>query len=965
MGRRHEHLTQFRCMSRSCARYLTHPRRKGLPNHSSLRVNPGYLIALRPEQLDSVRFGVLAVEGRNALAAGAPEVALDKLREALGLWRGEALADFRHYQFAQSETARLEELRIQAIEMRLEAELELGHAAELVGELEALAAQFPVRERLRGQLMLALYRAGRQADALEAYRAARRHLVEHLGLEPGEELRELEREILSGGAGLKGTHLAAVAATPVRPPGNLSSPLTSFVGRRSELAELKRLLELARLVTVTGMGGAGKTRLALQVAGEVAEHYEDGVWLAELGDIHDPALVPVAIASALDLQETPDRPVEETLVEALRLRSMLLILDNCEHVIEPCAALAEKLVSRCTNLTLLCTSRETLGVAGEVAWQLPPLITPDPTDPMPFERLEEWDSVQLFVRRARAAVPSWRLTEENARWVTEICAQAEGIPLAIELAAARVKVMTVEEVARRLDDKLGFLTAGARRAPSRHKTLRSAVDWSYNLLSEPERRLLARVSIFAGGFTLEAAEAVCSGYGIPNEGVVDVLTAVVNKSMVQVDEAREGTRFRVLETIAQYARERLAELGEEGRLLARHASFFRALAEEAEVELHREDQFLWWRRLQAEHDNLRKAFKWAAERGQAETALTITGSLWWFWGAFPAEGRRLVSQALALPGAHRAPARARALVAAASLAFLHGDYDDAAERSEAALAVGRKLGDERLIAAATIWLGSIARDRGSYGRALTLHEQGLALSRKSGDLWLTARSLYSLALLSNTRGAYANSMEPLQEALALFERLGDNEGAAEATGLLGQILSQQGEWDTAAKMFERSLKLAGELDDLESTGWCSAALGAVAIHNGDGDQAEAMFRTALNSFRTLDMKLGIAHSLEGMAMIACLRRNVEKAVLLFGFSERLRETMGIPLSHKDQLLHDAHVERLHRELEPDRFGELWTRGSFAASRRCLHLGAGRGVEDLPVGGRRKRSQALKHQLILT
>ncbi len=335
---------------------------------------------------------------------------------------------------------------------------------------------------------------------------------------------------------------------------------------------------------------------------------------------------------------------------------------------------------------------------------------------------------------------------------------------------------------------------------------------------------------------------------------------------------------------------------------------------------------------------MRKAFKWAAEQGQAETPLTITGSLWWFWGAYPSEGRRLVTQALALPGSRRAPARAKSLIAAAGLAFLRGDYDDATERSEAALAMSRRLGDERLMATATIWLASIARDRGSYRRALALHGRGLALSRKSGDLWLTARSLYSLTLLSQVRGAHADSTGPLQEALRLFEQIGDKEGIAEATGLLAQALMQQGKWDTAAEIFEQCLEFAGESEDLESAAWCSAGLGAVAVHNDDGERAEAMYRTALSNFFKLGMKLGIARSLEGIAMGASLRGNQEKAAVLFSSGERLRETMATPLPHNDRLLHDAHVERLRRQLGPDRFAGLWTRGHLLSLEDAATVG---------------------------
>src|SRR5919112_376772 len=440
--------------------------------------------------------------------------------------------------------------------------------------------------------------------------------------------------------------------SPERPPHNLPSELSSFVGREEELTEVKRLLENNRLLTLTGSGGCGKTRLALAAARKVVERFENGVWMVELASLAEPSLVPQAVASTLGVRERPGSSLTVVLSDYLRTRNLLLILDNCEHLIDVCAELTEAWLHSCPALRVFATSREALGITGEVAWPVPSLSLPDLRRLPDPEGLPRYESSRLFVERTVAVRPDFTLTEQNASAVAEVCYRLDGIPLAIELAAARTKVLSVQEISTRLGDSFRVLTAGSRTATSRQRTLRATMDWSHELLCQKERVLFRRLSVFAGGFTLGAPESICAGEGLQSDEELELLSHLVDKSLVNMWEDRTGTRYRLLETIRQYGWERLEEVGEAAHVRERHAGYYLAVAEEAEPELKGERQVTWLERLETEHENLRVTMAWLLGRGESEEAARLGWALWLFWGirTHLAEGRRSMERALSARG---------------------------------------------------------------------------------------------------------------------------------------------------------------------------------------------------------------------------------------------------------------------------------------------------------------------------
>ncbi len=584
----------------------------------------GYALAAGPDQLDAARFERLAAAGREALEAGEAAAAAARFREALGLWRGRALADVAEVEALAREGARLEELRLVAVEGRIEAEIELGLAAQTAGELEGLVAEHPLRERLWRLSVLALYRCGRQADALAAYRRARAVLAGELGIEPGEELRALERAVL---------RQQVPAAAPRRAQHNLPARLTSFVGREQELAALAELAGQARLVTVTGAGGAGKTRLAVEFAAAAAGRFGDGVWLAGLAGITDPGLVPAQVMAALGVRQTSETPVIEALRYRLRPAELLLVLDNCEHLPGACAALAADLLGACPGLRVLATSREPLGVPGEAIFPLPPLaVPPEGAD---AQALAAAPAVRLFLARSALTRPGAAAAPPAV--VARICRAVDGLPLAIELAAARAGVLSAEEIQARLADVFRFLALPRSAADPRHQALGAAIGWSYELLTEPERRGFRALSVFAGSFGLAAVAAVCCGGD--QAAALDLVDVLAGKSLVVAEPAAGGTRYRLLETIRQYAAGRLAEAGEAAQVRDRHAEAFLGLAErERELPV-----------LVREQDNFRAALDHALAVGGGETGPRLARALGGFWlarGLFE-EGQGWLERALA------------------------------------------------------------------------------------------------------------------------------------------------------------------------------------------------------------------------------------------------------------------------------------------------------------------------------
>jgi predicted ATPase/class 3 adenylate cyclase len=658
-------------------------------------------------------------------------------------------------------------------------------------------------------------------------------------------------------------------------PHKLPLQLTSFIGREDQMAEVEQLLSDHRLVTLTGAGGCGKTRLALRIAAELVERFPDGVWFVDLAPLADPELVPQTVAAALGLQEAPGCPPAERLQDYLKPRHLLLILDNCEHLIDASAQLAHALLQCCPQVRVLATSREALGIAGERSHHVPPLSLPDARQLPALEQLTQYEAVRLFMERAVAVLPSFQVTDENARAVAEVCQRLDGIPLAIELAAARMRALPVEKFNERLDDMFRLLTGGSRTALPRQQTLRALIDWSYDLLSEPERVLLRCLSVFTGGWNLEAAEAVCSGEGIQEGEVLDLLSSLVEKSLV-VYEGQEGAgsaegasdpsgapkrqgqgsrseatqgggRYRLLETVRQYSRDRLLEAAAVETARERHRDFFLQLAERAETKLRGSEQLVWLQRLDREHDNMRAALEWCGSAdGEGEAGLQLATALWWFWimrNHF-SEGRQWLEEALLRGGDASSSLRARALAAAAMLAE-HGGDGTAAERlDEEALRLARETGEQWVVAWVLVMLGMGANERRDFERATLLGEESLAIARAVGDRWLIAAPLLLLGMAARLQGDYEAATKLLAESRALLREVGDRWWSAIALINLGAMATARGDYGQAAARAREGMALCREMADKRGIVWCFHTLAEAAAGQGRAERAVRLLGAA-------------------------------------------------------------------------------------------------------------------------
>jgi predicted ATPase/class 3 adenylate cyclase len=672
---------------------------------------------------------------------------------------------------------------------------------------------------------------------------------------------------------------------------NLPVQPTSFIGREREIAEIKNLLLTTRLLTLTGIGGAGKTRLSLQVAAEVLEEYPDGVWLVELAALSDPALVPQAIAWALNLRDERGRPITQTLTDYLQSKTLLLVLDNCEHLIEACAKSAELLMKACPSLKILATSREALNISGETLWRIPSLSLPNPRQwseqdarrrsaqdsaSHPASTVLEYEAVKLFVDRATASLPGFTMTETNAGALAQVCHRLDGIPLAIELAAARVRVMPVEEITKRLDDRFRLLVGGNRAALPRQQTLRALIDWSYDLLNAQERLLLRRLSVFAGGWTLAAAEQICAGEGLEAWEVLTLLGALVDKSLVVFETQTDGeARYRMLETVRQYGREHLMASEELERLRTGHRDFFLQWARETTLKLHGPDQKLWLDRLETEHDNLRTALEWCrADPDGAETELRLAWALGEFWTirGYWHEGRSCCTMALAREGAQESTqARANVLQRAGVLAQYHGDYAAAKAWHEAGLAIYRQIGNKQGIASALSSLGNVIGSQGDYVTARSLYEEGLALQRELGNQMGTAITLGNLGIALKNQGDYAGARALYAESLVIFRQVGNKQGIANTLNNLGNVLHFQGDYDAAQTLHVESLALRREIGDKRGIATSLSNIGSVAKDQKDYAKAQVYLEECLALMREVGDRRGTLIALNelGDLTLAC------------------------------------------------------------------------------------------------
>jgi len=1000
---------------------------EGAPFKLLVRKAAGYLLQVPPSDIDVNQFAGLVDGARSAQ----PAEATAQLARALGMWRGPALADFAGESFALGESARLNELRLYAREERIDAELALGHHAQLIGELQGLVEEHPLRERLCGQLMLALYRSGRQAEASDIYQRTRERLVDELGMEPGPELQELLKRILQQESGLTaapvppsslpsgtmtflitdiegstrrwdrspdemreamGIHDLVIAAaitahggTQIEsgregdsilavfarasdaagcaldvqrelasqrwPPGadlhiriaihsgeaeqrgghyfgpavyrcarvlatghgdqvlltqaahdlvvdslrdgaalrdlgshrlrdleraerifqltapglrsdfpplssmdpqrhNLPVSPTGFIGREAELAEIGQRLGPHRMLTLVGPGGTGKTRLALQAAAENIERFEDGVWFIELASVREPELVPQAVAEALGIREEAGRPIVKTLVDRLRDKKFLLVLDNCEHLIPAVVKLADRLLHDCSGIRLLATSREALRVNGEAIMRVGPLAEPD--------------AVVLFVERSTAVESSFRLTEENTALILQICRRVEAIPLAVELAAGRSRMMSPAEILARLQESFTVLAGGSRSSEGRHETLTTAIDWSYWLLSEEEQRLLRCLSVFFGGFTLDAMSAV---FGESSQPPVDLLGQLIDKSLVAHQESADGaTRYSLLETVREYGHRKLRENGEHEDVHGRHGEYFTKLVDASRGRLNGPDRKVWLERLAADVDNLRAVFELGAVSPASTLGMAATlGEFWEARGDYR-EGRSRLDAALAR-STKASRARADALQAVGLIAWAQGDQGAAADYTKQALALSRQLGDTEEEATCLQQLGQIA-----------IQDEDLA----------AAGPLITGALEIATRHGY----ERIQQA---------------CQWRLGFIALLTGDVDAAGTHYEASLTISTRIGDSEAAAMSRYMLGNVSLRQGQLGDSKAHLLEALEMLRAEGSSRSIAHVLEALAAVAVEEGQPERALLLGGAADGLRRRIAVVSSSP---LHREHRQRL-------------------------------------------------------
>ena len=754
--------------------------------------------------------------------------------------------------------------------------------------------------------------------------------LKEFDVEPSEQTRALYERLKAGKETFEtGPTVPVKEKRETRPKTNLPVPLTSFIGREREIEGVKHLLSSTRLLTLTGSGGIGKTRLAIQAANELIKSYRDGVWWVELAPLMDEGLVSQAVAQVLGVRESLGQPLTESVRNFLREKQLLLILDNCEHLIAACAQFAEDLLTQCASLRILTTSREALGITGETTLHVPALSFPVLAHLSQIQNLKEFESIQLFVVRAAAARPDLALTQQNAFTVTQICHRLDGIPLALELAAARVKILTLEEIATRLNDRFILLTQGSRTAPPRHQTLRAAIDWSHDLLSDVEQILFRRLAIFAGGFTLEAAETIAAGGDISKSQTTDLLGELINKSLVTViaRSANANTRYGMLETLREYAREKLDESGETERLCQRHRDFFIAFAEQAEPKLKGREQFEWLDRLEVEYENLRAAWDCAIE-SDTESALRLASALLDFWlmRGNPNEGREWLAKLLErTPQWRQTVKRAHALGVAGRLAMHHNDLVAARPLLEEALRIARMSGDKKEIAFVLLWFGFTAHDKQTRQSCML---ECLTIYERLQDQWGIAWAMYGLGSVAYHHGHYAEAEERAVKGLAKFQELGDRFRVGIMLNTLGELTRAQSDYERAGKFYEENLEILREQRNRFARAAPTVNLAWVSLHRSDHRKAKILFEESLKLFVEEGNKNSMVNCLSGFAAVLGTIGKPDQAARLFGAAESLLEASGMAgrLDPSDQKEYDHYLSVVRGQLDEAAFAKAWAEG---------------------------------------
>ncbi len=759
-------------------------------------------------------------------------------------------------------------------------------------------------------------------------------------------------------------------------PNNLPVQLTSFIGRENEIAEVKQELESHHLVTLTGSGGTGKTRLSLQVAADLLDHFDHGVWFVELAPLTDPQLIPQTILSVIGISEQPGKTPLELLQEYLHEKKTLIVLDNCEHLIEASAKVVNALLNAAPKLKIMASSREALGVTGEASYPVPSLSLPDIKHLPLIELLSQYEAVRLFIDRALLVAPHFVVDKDNAPHIAQICYRLDGIPLAIELAAARVKVISVEQISKRLDDRFRLLTGGARTALPRQQTLRALIDWSYDLLSKNERLLLCRLSVFAGGWALEAAEEVCAGNGIESYEILDLLSQLVNKSLVVVVQGSQigETRYRMLETLRQYTREKLLEVGDGEMIRDRHLAYFVKLAVQAEPELHYSNQVFWLNKLENEIDNFRIAIEWALGN-DVEAGLRIAAIPWRFWlgrGYFQEVGTWL--QSLLEHYKTTDALHAQALAIHSSCIFRQGDFSEAVRLARQSLEMGRTVSDQQTEALSLTFLGVTMAIQGNMAEGRPLLEQGLALYRSLGDKigqagtteWLSANNkdmeralayaqesvalgremgdlsglvprLCMLARLTFWTGDLTSPSAWLEEALSISRQLNDRSAEAYTISTYGNYAYWQGNYPQAIAYQEEAIRLNEKIGDHYQRLWAQVNMAYAVLRQGDIQKARTLFADNIQSTQKANLTIALVYTVEGLASLSVNQSQPERAARLFAWAGAMRDQIGDHRPPLEQASVERDLEVVHSTLNEAEFEKLSTEGRAMTTEQAIAL----------------------------
>ena len=747
-------------------------------------------------------------------------------------------------------------------------------------------------------------------------------------------------------------------------PNNLPVQLSGFIGRADEIKHAKELLKDNRLLTLTGFGGLGKTRFSLQVAADLIDEFANGVWFVDLAAVSNPVFLAITIINDLGLKEEQKKSPEETLGYYLKDKEILIILDNCEQIIGSCAKLTENLLMTCPKLKVIATSREALNCKGEQTYRIPPLTLPDPDHKYTPEQLTQYESVRLFIERALAVNPKFRVTNENAPALAEVCLRLDGIPLAVELAATRTKILSVEKIYERLDDRFNLLTGGRRTALPRQQTLRALIDWSYDLLSENEKILWSRLSVFSGGWTLDAAEEVCSDETISKHDILDLLSQLTEKSVIIYDETKD--RYRILESLKQYGIEKLSD-GKE--IFLQHLNYFLELSKKAKPELLGENTKFWMHKIEADHSNFISAIEWSVRNENSEKGILTAAALGRFWnitGQY-STGIRLIEIILESAGTLdkssskvnvlnwigsfkssqgdyeqakkyyeeilniRKEAGDKSGIAGSlhnlgNVALSQGDYEQAKKYYVESLAIYKDIGDKRGIASPILSLGNIALNQGEYEQAKKYYEESLVIKKEIGNKDGISRAINNLGNVEYYKGDYEQAKKYYKESLHICKEIGSKNGIAALVSNLGSVASNQGDFELAKKYYEESLDIRKEIGSKNGIAESIKNLGNVAYDQGDYKQAKKLFEESLAIYKDIGYKIGMVDSINYLGIAAYNLGDFEKSIKLLSSAQKELESMEAVLDKKEQEIKDVTIEKLHEQLNVEEFVRFWEEG---------------------------------------